>query len=171
MSWKRIYVPRALAALLLVALTGCFGDDIEPLQVGSKAPPFVLALLDGGTAEMAAPDGRGHVLTFMSSWCPCSNDSIPTMEKAHIELEGKGIAFLMIGIQDAESKFESFVAKWQVPFPAGYDSGDEIARAYGVNAPPTTIFIDRNGIVKRVFYGNIKDKEEEFQQWTRELLG
>jgi peroxiredoxin len=171
MSWIRHFGPRTLAVFLLIALAGCFDDGVPPLQVGSKAPPFVLALLDGGNAELAQPQGEGHVLTFMSSWCPCSNDTIPLMKRAHADYEDKGIAFLMIGIQDAEGKFENFVAKWGIPFPAGYDSGDRIARAYGVNAPPTTIFIDRDGIVKRIFYGNIKDKEEDFRQWTRELLG
>ena len=76
----------------------------------------------------------------------------------------------MVGIQDARSKFEKIVAKWDVPFPAGYDKGERIARDYGVSAPPTTIFIDKTGAVKRVFYGNIKDKEKEFPQWIEEII-
>jgi peroxiredoxin len=92
------------------------------------------------------------------------------MKQAHARYQAEGIEFLMIGIQDAESKFEKFVDKWELPFPAGYDSGDSIARNYGVTAPPTTIFIDREGKVRRVFYGNIKEKEEEFLKWTEELL-
>jgi peroxiredoxin len=164
-----------LAGFLALALAGCLEDDVEPLKVGIVAPPFTLALLDGGTADLARADGaradnNGHVLTFMASWCPCSNESIPLMKQAHARYQAEGIEFLMIGIQDAESKFEKFVDKWELPFPAGYDSGNRIARSYGVTAPPTTIFIDRKGKVKRVFYGNIKDKEEEFLQWTEELL-
>nr|NIS41299.1 TlpA family protein disulfide reductase [Desulfuromonadales bacterium] len=155
---------------MAVAPGGCLEEDIEPLKVGIVAPPFTLTLLDGGTADMERANGNGHVLTFMASWCPCSNDSIPLMKKAHARYEAEGIEFLMIGIQDAGSKFEKFVDKWELPFPAGYDSGDRIAHTYGVTAPPTTIFIDREGKVKRVFYGNIKDKEEEFFQWTEELL-
>jgi len=76
----------------------------------------------------------------------------------------------MIGIQDSRSKFEKYVQKWGVPFSAGYDKGDRIAKDYGVGSPPTTFFIDKNGIVKRAFYGNIAKKPDEFQQWIKEIL-
>lgn len=170
MSLRKLFKYNVLFGFLAVLLAGCLDEDLTPLKVGAKAPPFVLALVDGKKMDMTRPDGSGHVLTFMASWCPCSNESIPLMKKAYALHKEKGTAFLMIGIQDAESKFEKFVAKWRVPFPAGYDAGNKIARAYGVTAPPTAIFIDGEGTVKRVFYGNIKDKEEAFLQWVRELL-
>jgi peroxiredoxin len=170
MNWKKSFKYMALAAFLAIAPGGCLEEDIVPLKVGIVAPPFTLALLDGGTADMARADGNGHILTFMSSWCPCSNESIPLMKQMDARYRAEGLEFLMIGIQDAESKFEKFVDKWELPFPAGYDSGNEIARNYGVTAPPTTIFIDRDGKVRRVFYGNIKEKEEEFLKWTEVLL-
>lgn len=155
---------------LMFVLSGCLGGDVKPLKIGEKAPPFTLTLIDGGTADMEPPHGNGHIITFMSSWCPCSNESMPLMKDVYSRYGEKGIAFLMIGIQDPESKFEKFVEKWEIPFSAGYDDGDKITRSYGVKQPPTTIFIDREGVVKRVFYGNIKDKEEEFLQWVGELL-
>jgi peroxiredoxin len=170
MSWKSCFSYPVCAVFLAIALSGCLEDDVEPLALGVAAPPATLTLLDGATTEMSAVNGGGRVISFMASWCPCSHDSIPLMKKAYARYEEDGISFLMVGIQDAEGKFEKFVAKWEVPFPAGYDAGDRIARAYGVSAPPTTIFVDRQGRVKRVFYGNIKDKEEEFLQWTEELL-
>lgn len=168
MSWKKSFRYISLAGFL--ALAGCFDEVVEPLKVGIVAPSFTLALLDGGTADMEPPHGNGHVITFMASWCPCSNESMPLMKKTYRNHEGSGIEFLMIGIQDTRSKFGKFIEKWEVPFPAGFDSGDSIARRYGVTAPPTTIFIDRDGKVKRIFYGNIKEKEEEFLRWTEELL-
>lgn len=170
MNWKSCFSRTAGAAVLAVALAGCLEDDVKPLAVGVDAPPFELTLVGGGTVDMEAPHGNGHVITFMASWCPCSNESIPLIKEAFARHRENDIAFLMVGIQEAESKFEKYVAKWDVPFPAGYDAGDRIARTYGVNAPPTTIFIDRDGKVRRVFYGNIKDKEQEFLQWTDELL-
>ena len=170
MNWTRCFNRPAFIALLALLLSGCFDEVAAPLQVGVKAPPFVLELIAGGQATMKAPHGNGHVITFMSSWCPCSNESIPLIKDAHQRYGERDITFLLVGIQDPESKFEAFVEKWQLPFPAGYDADNKIARAYGVSAPPTTIFVDRQGLVKRVFYGNIKDKEGEFLEWTDELL-
>jgi peroxiredoxin len=168
MSWTRCISFAALAAVLVLA--GCQPDDVVPLKIGSKAPPFTLDLVDGRTLDSKVSEGNGRVIAFTASWCPCTIESMPLMKQAYARFKEQDIAFLMIGIQDAESKFGDFVARKKVPFPAGYDDGDKIARAYGVTAPPTTIFVDRTGQVKRVFFGNIKDKETEFLRWTEELL-
>ncbi len=153
--------------ILLTSIAGCTEAPTRVLQVGGKAPPFTLELLNGETSHLDLYSGKGLAITFMSSWCPCSNDSIPLMNAAYTDNEN--LAFLMVGIQDSRAKFRKFVEKWQVRFPAGYDEGNRIAREYGVQAPPTTIFIDRNGNVKRVFYGNIAEKKELLPQWIEEI--
>jgi peroxiredoxin len=160
------------AIVFLAALmSGCSEDVSRPLlQVGEKAIPFTLELVDGKQSQLENYAGKGLVITFMSSWCPCSNDSMPLMKQAFEKHKNDQIVFLMVGIQDSRSKFEKYVQKWDVPFSAGYDKGDRIARDYGVSSPPTTFFIDKNGIVKRAFYGNIAKKPDEFQQWIKEIL-
>lgn len=173
MNLTRYFSLPAAAVLLGLMLSSCIEDNLTPLQVGAEAPPATLTLLNGELMEVTEHAGRAQVITFMSSWCPCSNESIPLMKKAY-ELYNNGtesrIAFLMIGFQSPEGKFRDKAGKWQVPFPVGYDDGDEIARTYGIKAPPTTLFIDAQGKVKRIFYGNIKDKEEDFFTWMNELL-
>ena len=160
-----------LCAIFLLAtlISGCSKEVRPLLQVGEKAAPFTLELLEGGTGNLESYAGKGLVITFMSSWCPCSNESLPLMKQAYTTHKNDQIVFLLVGIQDSKSKFEKFVKKWDVPFPAGYDKGDRTANDYGVSSPPTTFFIDKNGIVKRAFYGNIAKKPDEFQQWIKEI--
>ncbi|MCP4326941.1 MAG: TlpA family protein disulfide reductase [Alphaproteobacteria bacterium] len=173
MNWPRYFSCPAGVVFLCLLLTGCFEENLTPLEIGAKAPPFTLTLLGGETRDRTTEPGQAQVITFMASWCPCSNDSIPLMKQA-FERYNSGteskIAFLMIGIQSPRSKFEDKAGTWRVPFPVAYDEGDQIARAYGIAAPPTTIFIDAEGRVKRVFYGNIKDIEDDFLRWTGELM-
>jgi len=168
-SFKTRQSARLPIALFLVAFLGACDSGRPLLQVGEKAPPFNLQLISGETVSLNQYAGKGLVITFMSSWCPCSNKSMPMMKKAYQDHKDD-IAFLMIGIQDGESKFEDFTKKWQLPFSAGYDEDDQIARSFGVRSPPTTIFIDKAGIVKRAYYGNIEDKAGEFPSWFEALL-
>ncbi len=165
------YFRKFCSVFFLIALiSGCSEETKPLLQVGEKALPFTLELIGGEQSQLEHYAGKGLVITFMSSWCPCSNESMPLMKKAYETHQNDQIVFLMLGIQDSRSNFEEFVKKWDAPFPAGYDDDDHIARNYGVSAPPTTFFIDRNGIVKRVFYGNIAKKPDEFQQWVKEII-
>lgn len=169
MSLTSFFKGLGVALLLASVLGGCNESGKPLLQVGEKAPDFTLQLISGSQATLSQYSGKGLVVTFMASWCPCSNESMPLMKKA-FEKHNSDIAFLMIGIQDSESKFDGFIKKWEVPFAAGFDDGDQIAKVYGVRSPPTTFFIGRDGIVKRAFYGNIKEQEDQFPGWIEELL-
>ncbi|MEO5363028.1 MAG: TlpA family protein disulfide reductase [Magnetococcus sp. DMHC-8] len=166
MNWKKYCKPLFLLLLLAWTLTGC-SKPLDPLRVGDAAPPFALTLITGEARTLDHYRGKGLVVTFMSSWCPCSNDSLPLFKEAHLRHQNQ-VAFLMVGIQEAESKFKEFVKKREITYEAGYDTS-KMARTYGVNAPPTTVFIDKNGVVKQFFYGNIKDKAAEFAGWVAEV--
>jgi peroxiredoxin len=106
----------------------------------------------------------------MSSWCPCSNESIPLLKRMHTQFKDQDIDFLMVGIQDPENKFRQFVLDYDLPFPAGYDEGNKIARSYGINSPPTTVLVDKSGTLRRIYYGNIKDMESDVFTWVEEIL-
>ena len=155
---------------LVASISGCSEESKPLLQVGEKAAPFTLELIGGKQSQLEQCAGKGLVISFMSSWCPCSNDSMPLMKQAYAKYSNGQVAFLMVGVQDSQSKFEKYVEKWGVPFAAGYDKGDRIANNYGVSSPPTTFFIDKHGIVKRAFYGNIAKQPDEFQQWIEEII-
>lgn len=162
---------KSCAVFFLIALiSGCSEESKPLLQVGEKAMPFTLELIGGQPSHLEQYAGKGLVITFMSSWCPCSNESMPLMKQAYTTHQNDQIVFLMVGIQDSRSNFENFVKKWNVSFPTGYDKNDRIAKDYGVSSPPTTFFIDKNGIVKRAFYGNIAKKPDEFRQWVKEII-
>ena len=90
-----------IALFLAALLVGCSESGRPLLQVGEKAPPFTLQLLNGEQVTLQQYAGKGLVVTFMSSWCPCSNDSMPMMKKAYQKHKG-AINFLMIGTQEAK---------------------------------------------------------------------
>lgn len=168
MNWINYY--RTSVFLLLAALSGCSSDNFPALQVGVQAPTFTVTLLNGKTSSISDYQGKGLLMIFMSSWCPCSNESIPIINAAYQRHQGDNIEFLIVGIQEARSKFENFVKKQGIVFPATYDGDKLVSRPYGINAPPTMVFIDKEGKVKRVFFGNIKDKKKAFVQWLEEIV-
>ena len=152
--------------LLIVAC----GRSVEPeAVVGGPAPGFEVKLIDGRTVRLEDFKGHPLVLTFMAEWCPCSNESAPVFKEAYQRYHPRGVEFLMLGFQDSQSKFRSFVEREKIPFPAGFDKGDRIGTRYGVNAPPTTFFITADGIIRRAFYGKIVEPEK-LSQWIDEIL-
>ncbi len=161
-----------MASVLIVGMlvAGCAEHIEVQATIGATAPAFALELTTGETFAFTGEPGNAKAVTFMSSWCPCSNESVPLLKEIHAQYQDRGIDMLMVGIQDPESKFLQFVSDQDLPFPAGYDDSDVIARTYGINAPPTTVFIDKDGTLQRIYYGNIKDMEVEVHGWMEELM-
>jgi peroxiredoxin len=46
-----------------------------------------------------------------------------------------------------ESLSKKFVEEHGLSFPVGYDSGGQIAKQYGVEATPTSVFVGKDGKV------------------------
>ncbi|MBI5683361.1 MAG: TlpA family protein disulfide reductase [Deltaproteobacteria bacterium] len=165
----------AIATILLsFALSGCNPPPgtrgTHPnVKIGEPAFPFTLNLTNSGTATLDTFKDKPIVITFMSSWCPCSNESAPVFKEVYNKYHPQGVEFLMIGIQDKERKFKKFLDKQEFPFQTGFDKGDKIAMTYGVNAPPTTFFITRDGRIKSAFYGRILEAEK-LSKWVEEIL-
>ncbi len=179
MSWKNSFNRRTgsltLAGLVLLvtimALQGCSegGTKRSLIVVGSPAPSFTIELFDGNKWTLEDHGGKPIVIAFMASWCPCSNESIPFIKEAYERYNPQGVEFILIGIQDSAEKFRNFLEERDVTIPAGYDTDDTIAALYGVDAPPVTIFIDREQKVKRVYFGNIKEAGKEYFSWIEEV--
>lgn len=165
---------RYVICALLIVVAGC-SEDYSPkgappsLESGSPAPQFTLELIDGGSVTLDSYKGSPLVLIYMASWCPCSLESAPVFKEVYEEYHPKGVEFLMLGIQDSKSKFTKFVKKKGFKFPTGFDKGERIARLYGVSAPPTTFFINREGVVLSSFYGKIIEKNV-LSVWVDQIL-
>lgn len=166
----RVFSMIVAAVLLLAGCSGGSSGSKEPTaKIGDSAPAFSVEAVDGRMIRLEDFKGRPLVLTFMAEWCPCSNKSAPVFKEAYRTYNPKGVEFMVIGFQDSRSKFQDFVKRQDLPFPAAYDKGDNIGASYGVLAPPTTIFITPDGKIQRAFYGKIEEKEKLYG-WIDELI-
>lgn len=129
-------------------------ERAEPQPVaqarGEQAPQFRLALLSGGTLDLADLRGKPVVVNFMASWCPPCRAEMPAFEKAWQQHKDR-VVFVGVAVEDTESAAKALVEKTGVTYPVGLDEGNGIARAYELKGMPTTVFLDPNGaVVKRV---------------------
>ncbi len=68
------------------------------------------------------------------------------------------MAFVGIAVNDTEDKAKQFVAEFDVSFPAGIDKTGEISDAFGLYGVPTTLFIDKEGIISYLHSGGVTEK-------------
>jgi len=133
-------------------------------EPGDVAPDFSAAGLDGGSVRLAEFRGQPVILNFWASWCnPCRRE-FPLLRDVH---ESDGVVVVGVVINDIPSDAAAFVDEFGATWPQALDDDGKIARAYGVRAPPQTLFIGPDGVIRDRMYGITSD--EAFLRRVRTL--
>ena len=125
--------------------------------VGQLAPDFTLTATDGRTftlSHFTADGGTPVILNFWATWCPPCRVEMPYFERASDLYEGK-VAILGLNQAESAALIAGFARDHGLTYPLLVDEDMRVNNLYGVLNLPTTIFIDRNGIVREVLIGTI----------------
>lgn len=124
-------------------------------RAGAVAPDITLVNLAGDTVRLAALRGHPVVVNFWATWCgPCKSE-MPLLVDAYARHMEADLHVLAVNLTDQESLGEvrKFVNTYQVPFPVPLDRKGKVRRAYALRGVPTSVFIDRHGLVRYVRTG------------------
>lgn len=119
----------------------------SPTAIGSAAPDFSLADLDGDPIALADLRGRPVVVNFWASWCGPCVEEFPLLRDAAARHAAAGLAVVGIVWDDHSEAARSFMERNGATWPAAMDPGARVAAAYGVVGPPETFFIGRDGTI------------------------
>jgi peroxiredoxin len=130
---------------------------LEPAPMaGHPAPDFELATLDGEIVRLSDFAGKPILVNFWATWCGPCRAEFPDFQKAWI---GNTDDLVIIAINhttaDRAEQVDDFVAEMGATFPVVLDKDGQVAEVYQIRGLPTSIFIDRNGVVNEVFTGPI----------------
>jgi len=145
-------LPIILLALLIGRLT--LGAAPAPL-IGSAAPDFALADLDGNPVRLADLRGRPVIVNFWASYCASCVEEFPLLKSALADHKIDGLAVVGIVFQDRSEAARSFMSRMQATWPAAMDTTGDVAQSYGVFAPPESFFIDRHGRIAGLQIGEL----------------
>ncbi len=121
-------------------------DEAEEELV--MAPDFKVYDAEGNAVNLSDFFGKPIILNFWASWCgPCKME-MPDFDEAYKEY-GEEVHFLMVnstaGSNETLETAQKFIEDTGYSFPVFFDTEANAAMAYGVNALPTTYFIDEEG--------------------------
>ncbi len=123
--------------------------------VGRLAPDFTLETLDGETFQLSDHLGKTPiVLNYWATWCgPCRRE-IPVLQAAYEHYEGD-ILFLGVDLAEDPEVVQAYVDDIGMTFTVPMDVDQVAAERYNIHGLPTTFFIDRDGIIRSVWAGEM----------------
>lgn len=154
------------------------------LMRGARFPDIEFVDGKGRKRSLADFRGRAVVLHFWGSWCaPCRHE-LPDMARFAKAMAGHEIAFLPLQVRESLADSQRWLAREQITLPVfdsgmrSADDGDLRVRG-GARLPdravapvfPSTVFLDRHGVIVFAHHGPIARWEDYRPQLLNLLAG
>jgi cytochrome c biogenesis protein CcmG/thiol:disulfide interchange protein DsbE len=168
-EYRRQAAERALASAshadLIPAAAGDLPPEVAPLM-GKAAPDFTLEDLKGDKVSLASFKGKPLLINFWATWCgPCKIET-PWLIELQNEYGPKGLQIVGISTEGDDLKpddkegwaqdkaaIAKFIQKEHMQYPV-LINGDSLTNQYGgLEAMPTSFYVDRNGKVVAIQLG------------------
>lgn len=124
---------------------------------GSLAEPAAVVdfpTLDGDTASLEDYRGKVVVLNLWGTWCPPCRHEIPHLVDLQERIEPRGGTVVGLAVDSGSpSSIRSFVEEFGINYPIWYARGQRVVGHYDAMGYPTTLLIDREGVIRERYLG------------------
>jgi peroxiredoxin len=167
MKWTVLTVTRAMAVCLLgLMIVG----SAWALSKSDSAPDFTLKSNSGDNVKLSELRGQVVMINFWASWCGPCRQEMPLLDEIHQRYSGLGFTVLGVNVEEDQAAARELLEDVPVTFPILFDSRNEVSEAYDVDAMPSTVVVDRDGVVRYIHKGYVPGDENKYQEVVRELI-
>lgn len=118
-------------------------------QPGYQAPDFTLTDMDGKTVKLSDFRGKPVLINFWASWCPPCRAEMPDLVKKSEQYKDQ-VVFLGVNLTTTEQDPDGpkkFLKEFNVKYQNVLDKDGKVGSEYQALGIPTTVTVDKNGLV------------------------
>lgn len=146
------------------------GAAASSVKLSETAPDFTLKTLEGPNLRLEEYRGQVVLVNFWASWCGPCRQEMPILDRLHQRYEDTGFAVLGVNVEGEEKPAREIVDKTKVTFPVLIDEGQLVSELYDLEAMPSTVVIDRDGLVRYVHRGYKPGDEAKYVEVVKQLI-
>ena len=151
-----------LLSILLINSNPADGFDPLPLDsnIGQKAPGFILKDIAGKEISLESFIGKPVLLNFWATWCHYCRKERTHLNELHGKYKDNGLIILSISTDRSLKKLKQYMKKTPADFIVLSDSEGRVSSSYNIMGLPSSLLINRRGIIKYKFTG--------FREWNNQ---
>lgn len=144
----------------------------------AQAPQVTFGATDGSSLGTAELRGKVTVLSFGATWVPLAAKELPALQKLADRYAARGVQVYWVSVNSAKPGAKNFMADADLAAFAQQrglrvktlrDPEQAAYRAYGVDALPTIVILNKDGNVVRKLVGFDPDQSEAYGPVMKEL--
>ncbi len=159
--------------LITIILVGALSGPVHAQKPGLLAPGFSIPTSDSTAVSLSEFKGSVVILDFWASWCKPCRKELPYLSTIYDANREHGLVILAINLDKDRRKADKFLAKLEedLPFSVIYDSRQITPKLYSLEGMPTTVIIDRQGVVRFRHTGFSDSHMEKYASEVALLIG
>jgi peroxiredoxin len=119
---------------------------------------FTLPDLPGNDVRLDDLRGSVILINFWAVWCGYCRVEMPDLQAAFEEYADQDLVILGIDVQETKEVVEPYIDQLGITFPILLDKQGKTTASYKIRGLPTSIFVDREGIIQHVHLGPLTQK-------------
>jgi thiol-disulfide isomerase/thioredoxin len=120
--------------------------------------------------DLASLRGRVVYLDFWASWCAPCRQSFPWMETMKRTYGAQGLEIVTVNLDRDRADADKFLKQFHPTFDVRLDPKGELAELYKVQGMPSSVLIDRRGVIRFTHVGFRPVDGPVYETQVRELL-
>lgn len=145
-------------------------QEMGNIEVGQPAPHFTLRDLSGHTVTLKSCLGQTVVLLdFWATWCGPCRMAMPGLQELAHKFQDRGLEILSVNLGDPANRVRQFMDFRNYTFHVLLDQNGKVGNKYGVQALPTLVLVDKQGIVRWIRVG-YSANDKDLKQLIAKLL-
>lgn len=140
---------RAFAAVALV-LAGACDANMPAGEVGTTMQPYTARTLEGDSVSLESLREDVVLLNVWATWCaPCRRE-IPELQQLQERYGERGLHVVGVSLDapGSNERVREFLREFGVEYTILRDPHEAIGGLLGVVGMPTTVLIDRDGVIR-----------------------
>lgn len=137
--------------------------------VHALAPDFTL--MDANSGEMVTLSqfaGLPVMINFWATWCGYCEEEMPSIQSAYEQRQSGGLVILAVDVEESRDMVSDYGLSHGLSFNLLLDEAGDVDALYQIEGYPTSIFIDRDGIIQYIYLGGIEP--ELLSQYLDEIM-
>jgi peroxiredoxin len=144
--------------VLLAAAATAAARAADASLIGRTAPDFALPAVVGSNVRLSEYRGQAVIISFWSSRCSVCARQLALLDRLYRTYRSAGLVVLAVSVDDDPTHAEQYARAHAAGFPLLLYSTKAVSRAYAIDRLPSTVLIDRSGVVR---YRNNDDRADD----------